>query len=149
MFPAGQADQVPVHGVPLGPRSVSWRPTAPHQLFWVEALDGGNPVAKVSHRDRLTSLDAPFTEKSREVFRAEHRIEPWRNAWGGNGGLLMLTQQERIRRWRHVWLLDVDRNTSRPWYDLDEDDRYGGPGVPLFRPLANGRLVLLPFEDHG
>jgi dipeptidyl aminopeptidase/acylaminoacyl peptidase len=136
------ADQVPIHGVPLGPRSVSWRPTAPHQLFWVEALDGGNPVAKASHRDRLLSLDAPFTEGPREVFRAEHRIEPWRSAWGEKGGLLMLTQQERIRRWRYVWLLDVDKNTSRLWYDLDEDDRYGDPGYPLFRPLAHGGMVL-------
>jgi len=135
------ADQVPVQGVALGPRSVSWRPTAPHQLFWVEALDGGNPVAKVSHRDRLMSLEAPFAGEPREVFRAEHRIEPWRNAWG-EGGLLMLTQQERIRRWRYVWLLDVDRGISRPWYDLDEDDRYGDPGLPLLRPLANGRYVL-------
>ena len=136
------ADQVPVHGVALGPREVSWRSTAPHQLFWVEALDGGNPVAKVSHRDRLMSLGAPFTEAPREVFRAEHRIEPWRNAWGESGGLLMLSQQERIRRWRYVWLLDVDQGTSRLWYDLDEDDRYGDPGYPLFRLLANGRPVL-------
>ena len=136
------ADQVPVQGVPLGPRSVSWRPTAPHQLFWVEALDGGNPMAKASHRDRLLSLDAPFTEEPREVFRAEHRIEPWRSAWAEKGGLLMLTQQERIRRWRYVWLLDVDKDTSRPWYDLDEDDRYGDPGYPLLRPLANGQWVL-------
>ena len=136
------ADQVPIHGVPLGPRSLSWRPTAPHQLFWVEALDGGDPVAKASHRDRLMSLGAPFTEEPREVFRAEHRIEPWRNAWSEQGGLLMLSQQERIRRWRYVWLLDVDKGTSRLWYDLDEDDRYGDPGYPLLRPLANGRLVL-------
>ena len=136
------ADGVPIHGVPLGPRSVSWRPTAPHQLFWVEALDGGNPVAKASHRDRLMSLDAPFTQNPREVFRAEHRIEPWRNAWGASDGLLMLSQQERIRRWRYVWLLDVDQNTSRLWYDLDEDERYGDPGFPLFRLLANGRPVL-------
>ena len=136
------ADQVPVHGVALGPRSVSWRSTALHQLFWVEALDGGNPVAKVSHRDRLMSLDAPFTDQPREVFRAEHRIEPWRNAWGESNGMLMLSQQERIRRWRYVWLLDVDQGTSRLWYDLDEDDRYGDPGYPLFRLLANGRPVL-------
>ena len=136
------ADEVPVHGVPLGPRSVSWRPTAPHTLFWVEALDGGNPVAKVSHRDRLMRLDAPFTAKAQEVFRARHRILPWRNAWAAEGGTLMLTQRERIRRWRYVWLLDVDRGTSRLWFDLDEGDRYGDPGYPLFRPLSNGRWVL-------
>lgn len=135
------ADQVPVHGVPLGPRSVSWRPTAPHQLFWVEALDGGDPMAKVPHRDRLMSLDAPFTAGPREVFRAEHRIVPELSAWG-DGGLLMLTQWERIRRWRYAWLLDVDKGTSRPWFDLDEDDRYGDPGSPLLRPLANGHMVM-------
>jgi dipeptidyl aminopeptidase/acylaminoacyl peptidase len=136
------ADEVPIHGVPLGPRSVSWRPTAPHTLFWVEALDGGNPVAKVSHRDRLIRLDAPFTAKPQEVFRARHRILPWRNAWAAEGGTLMLTQRERIRRWRYVWLLDVDKGTSRLWFDLDEGDRYGDPGYPLFRPLSNGRWVL-------
>ncbi len=136
------ANEVPIHGVPLGPRSVAWRPTTSHTLFWVEALDGGDPVAKVSHRDKLMRLDAPFTAEPHEVFRAEHRIQPWRNAWGAEGGMLMLTQRERIRRWRYVWLLDVDKGTSRLWFDLDEDDRYGNPGSPLFHLLPNGRRVL-------
>jgi len=136
------ANEVPIHGVPMGPRSVSWRPTAPHTLFWVEALDGGNPVAEVPHRDRLTRLDAPFTAEPQEVFRAEHRIQPWRTAWGAEDGTLMLAQRERIKRWRYVWLLDVDEGTSRLWFDLDEADRYGDPGNPVFRPLPNGRWVL-------
>ncbi|NIP82613.1 MAG: S9 family peptidase, partial [Gemmatimonadetes bacterium] len=50
------ADEVPTHGVPEGPRSVSWRATSPHTLYWVEALDGGDPVAEVPHRDRLMRL---------------------------------------------------------------------------------------------
>jgi len=136
------ANEVPIHGVPEGPRSISWRPTADHTLFWVEALDGGNPVAKVPHRDRLMCLDAPFNKEAQEIFRAEHRIQPWRNAWSAEGGTLMLTQQERMRRWRYVWLLDVDKGTSRLWFDLDEDDRYGDPGYPVFKPLPNGQWVL-------
>ena len=136
------ADAVPVHGVPLGPRSVSWRPTAPHSLFWVDALDGGNPVAEVSHRDRLMRLDAPFDVEPQEIFRAEHRIQPWRNAWGAEGGTLVLSEGERLRRWRYVWILDVDEGTSRLWFDLDEGDRYGDPGNPVFRQLPNGRWVL-------
>ena len=135
-------NEVPIHGVPMGPRSVSWRPTAPHTLFWIEALDGGNPVAEVPHRDRLMRLDAPFTAEPQEVFRAEHRIQPWRTAWGAEGGTLMLAQRERIKRWRYVWLLDVDEGTSRLWFDLDEADHYGDPGNPVFRPLPNGRWVL-------
>jgi dipeptidyl aminopeptidase/acylaminoacyl peptidase len=126
---------------------VAWRPTASHSLFWVEALDGGDPVAEVPYRDRLMRLDAPFNDEPEEVFRAEYRILPWRNAWGAEGGTLMLTQHERMRRWRYVWLLDVDEGTARPWFDLDEDDRYGDPGNPLLRPLPNGRMVLYQNGD--
>jgi dipeptidyl aminopeptidase/acylaminoacyl peptidase len=136
------ADEVPVAGVPMGPRSVSWRPTAPHTLFWVEALDGGDPLAEVSHRDRLMRLEAPFKGAAEEVFRAEHRILPYMNRWGEDDGLLMLTERERIRRWRYTWLLDVDKGTSRLWFDQDEDDRYGDPGSPLMRPLPNGSYVM-------
>ncbi|MDT8436262.1 MAG: prolyl oligopeptidase family serine peptidase [Gemmatimonadota bacterium] len=134
------ADAVPVHGVPLGPRGVSWRATAPHTLYWVEALDGGDPVAEVPHRDRLVRLSAPFTTEPEEAFRAEHRLVGGR-AWGEEG-TLMLTQRERIRRRLYVWLLDVDQDTSRLWFDIDEDDRYGDPGNPVFRPLPNGHWVM-------
>jgi len=136
------ANEVPAHGEPEGPRSVSWRPTAPHTLYWVEALDGGDPVAEVSHRDKLMFLEAPFKDEPKEVFRAEHRIQPWRFAWGAEDGMLMLTQRERIRRWRYVWLLDVDKGTSRQWFDLDESDRYNDPGSPVFQQLPNGKRVM-------
>jgi dipeptidyl aminopeptidase/acylaminoacyl peptidase len=141
------ANQVPTHGVRMGPRNATWRATAPHSLFWVEALDGGDPVAEVPHRDRLMRLDAPFTGKPTEVFRAEHRILPWMSAWGAEGGTFMLTQRERIRRWRYTWLLDVDEGTSRLWFDLNESDRYASPGYPLQRPLANGQQVLHQLGD--
>jgi len=136
------ADEVPIHGQPEGPRAVSWRATAPHEIYWVEALDGGDPVAEVPHRDRLMRLAAPFSGDAEEVLRAEHRILPWNMAWGAEGGTLMLTERERMRRWRYVWLLDVDEGTAEPWFDLNERDRYGDPGAPLMRPLANGRRVM-------
>jgi len=136
------ADEVPIHGVPLGARSVSWRATAPHTLFWVEALDGGDPVADVTHRDRLMRLEAPFTGDPEEVFKAKHRIMTWQLLWGAEGGTLMLTERERMRRWRYTWLLDVDEGTSRLWFDLNERDRYASPGYPLHRPLPSGHWVL-------
>ncbi|MBK7094920.1 MAG: S9 family peptidase [Saprospiraceae bacterium] len=135
------ADAVPVQGVPEGPRSVAWRATAPNTLFWVEALDGGNPVAEATHRDKLMSLDAPFTGISREIFRAEHRITG-SNAWGEKDGMLMLTQWERKKRWVYVWLLDVDKGTSRLWYDLNQSDSYNNPGEPLFKQLPDGEYVM-------
>jgi len=133
------ADAVPVHGVRTGPRMVFWRATAPHDLYWLEALDGGDPMAEVPHRDRLMILREPFTGEPSEVFRAGHRVSDV--AWG-TGGTLMLGQYERMRRWYHVWLLDVDEGTSRLWYDLDAGDSYGNPGYPVFTQLPNGEWVM-------
>lgn len=134
------ADQVPIHGVPEGPRGVSWRPTSPHELFWIEALDGGDPAADAPFRDRLMRLAAPFDGEPEEVFLAEHRA--WMEAWGAGAGTLLLGQWERMRRWQYFWLLDVETGTSRLWYDFDEDDRYGAPGNPVLRRLPDGGWVM-------
>ena len=139
------ADQVPTRGVRLGPRWVSWRPTADHSLYWIEALDGGDPMADAEHRDRIMRLDAPFTGEPEQVFDAEHRI---RGRTWGEGGTLMVTQRERIRRWRYTWLLDVDAGSAKLWFDRNEDDSYSSPGSPVMRPLANGRWVMHQSGDE-
>jgi dipeptidyl aminopeptidase/acylaminoacyl peptidase len=136
------ADEVPIHGVPLGPREVSWRATAPHDLYWIEALDGGNPVAEAEYRDRLMRMKEPFAGDPEEVFKAEHRIRDWSGNWGAEGGTIALLQFERIRRWAYVWLLDVDQGTSRIWYDLNVSERYNSPGSPVSRTLPNGQEVM-------
>ncbi|MCB9677981.1 MAG: S9 family peptidase [Alphaproteobacteria bacterium] len=135
------ADEVPIHGVPVGPRSVSWRATAPHTLYWIEALDGGNPVAEVPHRDRILRLEAPFTGEPVEVWKAQHRIVRW-NLWTADGDTMMVTERERMKRWQYTWLLDAGTGKTTKWYDLNENDRYASPGSPLRRPLENGRSVL-------
>ena len=141
------ADQVPTHGERTGPRQVTWRPTAPHTLYWLEALDGGDPVAEVPHRDRIMRLEAPFTGEPEEVFKAEHRILSWQ-AWTAEGSTMMVTQRERIRRWRHTWLVDADAGTSRLWFDLNERDSYASPGWPRMRQLDNGEWVLRQKGDE-
>ncbi|MEO1263920.1 MAG: prolyl oligopeptidase family serine peptidase [Bacteroidota bacterium] len=134
------ANEVPTMGVTTGPRSVSWQSTAPHTLFWVEALDGGNPMAEAEFRDRLMRWEAPFKGEPEEVFKAEHRIRG--TMWGQTDGMLVLYQRERMKRWRYVWLLDVNKGTSKLWFDLDENDRYNDPGYPLFTQLNNGKYVI-------
>ena len=133
------ANEVAIHGVPTGVRRVQWRPTAPSTLFWIEALDGGDPVAEAAHRDKIMSLKAPFNGKAEEVFKAEHRIQ-W-TSWGGADGMLMVFQRERMKRWRYVWMLDVDKGSSRLWFDGDEQDRYNDPGYPVYTQLENGKYV--------
>ena len=136
------ANEVPIHGVPEGPRSASWRATANAALIWLEALDGGNPINEATHRDKMMSLKAPFAGEPSEIFRAAHRIYGWN--WTPKGGTAVVYQRERERRWRHVWLVDVDKGakSARAWFDLSENDRYNDPGHAITAPLPNGRWVL-------
>lgn len=133
------ANEVPVQGVITGPRSVNWQPTAPHTLYWREALDGGDPMKEIDFRDRLMRWEAPFNGEPQEVYKAEHRIQG--AMWGQEDGMLMLSQRQRMKRRRYVWLLDVNTGDAKLWFDLDESDRYNDPGYPLFTQLKNGRSV--------
>ena len=56
------ADAVPVQGVATGPRSVSWRNTAPHEFYWVEALDGALPAEPVTVREHGMVLRADLLQ---------------------------------------------------------------------------------------
>ena len=134
------ANEVPVRGVITGPRSIFWQPTAPHTLYWREAMDGGDPMAQADFRDKLMRWEAPFNTTPEEVFKAEHRIQS--TLWGETDGMLMLYQRERMKRWRYVWLLDVNEGKSKLWFDLNENDRYNDPGRPIFTQLDNGKYAI-------
>ncbi|MGH7783042.1 MAG: S9 family peptidase, partial [Candidatus Binatia bacterium] len=62
-------DNLPVQGVPVGPRSLAWIPTEASTLMWVEALDGGDPRKKVTPRDRIMTLASPFSSQPAELMK--------------------------------------------------------------------------------
>ena len=141
------ADQVPIDGVPTGPRNYRWRPTAPATLVWVEALDGGDPKKKVPHRDRALMLKAPFTEAPGEIIKTEQRFAGAQ--WGEKGGLLLISDYERDRRWLKTVILDADKPSEppKPLWSRSIQDRYGDPGTPLTRVLPNGERAILLVGD--
>ncbi len=141
------ADRVPIDGVPAGPRSYQWRPTSPATLVWVEALDGGNPKEKVPHRDRVLMLEAPFSAASKELARTEHRFRGIQ--WGERAGLALVADYDRNRRWLRTFLLDADQPGSpgRLLWSRNVQDRYGDPGDPVTRTLANGYRAIMQSGD--
>lgn len=136
------ADEVPIQGVPKGPRNYAWRPSAPATLVWAEALDGGDPSTKVPHRDRLLMWDAPFTAQPTEILRLAERFAGM--VWGESGGLALVDEYDRERRWYRTFAIDADTPSTPPrvLWDLSANDRYGDPGTPVFRVLPNGQWVL-------
>lgn len=141
------ADQVPIQGVPEGPRDYRWIPTEPATLLWIEALDGGNPANKAEQRDRLVTRQVPPRLAMTELYRAPHRITGV--SCGERDGLLLVTEYERERRWRHVTALTADGSKPpRPLWDQSVNDRYADPGAPVMRVRPDGGSVLWQEGDN-
>lgn len=141
------ADEVPMRGVPTGPRSVEWRALKPATLIWVEALDEGNPEKKVPHRDKLMTLSSPFKEEPKEVLKIEHRYRGI--AWLKPEGTAFLTERDWKRRWRTTYLINVDNPEEAPKkiFDLSTQDRYNDPGDPVYTITPAGERILLQDKD--
>ncbi len=141
------ADQIPIEGVPTGPRGVHWRPTDPATLVWTEALDGGDPRRRVPHRDRVLASRAPFEGAPLELARTEHRFAGL--TWGERDGLALLDDYDRDRRWGRTFAIDADRpaEPARVIWDLSVQDRYRDPGRPLMRLRPTGHSAILQQGD--
>jgi len=141
------SDQVPSQGVPTGPREVAWQPLVPAALIWVEALDDGDPLKKVPHRDRLMTQVAPFSTAPRELLRITHRFSDL--DWTARPNLVLLTEYDRDRRWITTYILDLSdaEATRRTLFDLSSRDDYNAPGSPLYETRPDGQRVMLQDGD--
>ena len=138
---------VPIRGVRAGPRGVVWRPGVPATLVWVEALDGGDPRNQVDHQDRFVTLAAPFGGEPVELVRLAKRSGGI--LWDAAGGLALISEYDRERRWLKTWIVDAARPTAPPpkLRDRSAEYRYGDPGSPQLRPTSTGVIALLRRGD--
>ena len=139
------SDEVPRMGVPTGPRQVSWDERAPATLIWAEALDGGDPMASVPHRDAIMRTTAPFSAPPELVFKLTQRCIGWSSL--ERPGAMLVTERDRDRRWLTAWLADTaDPSRNKVIFDLSEDDAYADPGTPMMRLHPDGTRTI---RQHG
>jgi dipeptidyl aminopeptidase/acylaminoacyl peptidase len=141
------ADQVPIEGVPVGPREYHWRPAGPTTLVWAEALDEGDPRKKVSPRDRVLMLRAPFKGKAVELIKTEHRFTSAQ--WGERDGLVLISDYDRDQRRRRTFILNADNPAEQPRlvWNRNIRDQYNNPGTPVMRTLPGGQTAILQHND--
>lgn len=141
------SDDVPPQGVPIGPRAVAWQPLHPARLLWVEALDGGDPLKKVPHRDALFIADLADSAPPKEVLRIQHRFTGL--AWLPTPDHALLSEYDRDRRWRTVARLNLARaaETRKVLFDLSVSDVYRDPGQPLRTTRPDGQSVIIQDGD--
>lgn len=135
-------DQVPIEGVPTGPRNINWRPTEPATLVWLEALDGGDTKKKAEVRDRVVLLKAPFTNQPVELYKTQYRAG--RLAWLEKGGGVLISEQDRASRRTRTFLVNADNpaQAAKLIWNRSAQDRYNDPGQPAMKRLPNGQMVV-------
>ena len=134
-------DNLPVQGVSTGPRSSGWIPTEPSTLIWAEALDGGDPRKKITPRDKLMTLAAPFSEAPKELVRVEQRYQG--RAFGEKDGLMLFYDYDRDKQRRRIFMTDYrDPSNVKLISDLNVNDRYNDIGNPVTKLLPNGASVI-------
>ncbi|HEX2013160.1 MAG TPA: prolyl oligopeptidase family serine peptidase [Roseateles sp.] len=136
---------VAIDGALPGPRVFYASPTKDAAVYWVEALDGGNPNARVAFRDRVMRLDPPFSGEALEVQRMPHRFTRLRFLDDGQHALL--TETDRVRAWTRTYLLPLRGSQSKPLFEHSVRERYRHPGAPLMRTLPNGQSVIQSTRD--
>jgi dipeptidyl aminopeptidase/acylaminoacyl peptidase len=134
-------EEVSVGGVVTGPRQFWASPLADGAVYWVDALDGGDPRTKATQRDRLMRLDAPYSGQPVEAHRTAGRLTTLAFVDGSRRAIV--TDIDRDRAWLHADLVALDGSAApQRLQDRSLRDRYRDPGTPLTRTLANGRTVL-------
>jgi dipeptidyl aminopeptidase/acylaminoacyl peptidase len=139
-------DRVPLAGVRTGPRSYQWLPEKPATLVWAEALDGGDPKAKVPNRDSIKMIAAPFNSAPKEIFKTEERF---RNLTPLAGGMALVQDFERVKRIVRTLEINLDKpGAARVIFTLNERDAYHDPGTPVLKTTADGRREVIQSGDE-
>ena len=137
------AEEVPVDfsAVRTGPRNFGWRGDRPATAFWVEAQDKGDPRVQAEIRDRLYTLEAPFSVGPRELSATALRFSDVE--WGSDDVALVSESWWKTRRTR-TWRIHPGNPSAAPQLLVDRsfEDRYADPGRPETRRNQWGAEVL-------
>jgi dipeptidyl aminopeptidase/acylaminoacyl peptidase len=141
-----------------GMRQLSWRADKPATLFWLEALDQGDPEVKADFRDELFTVDAPFSGEKKSLLRMHNRFT---GVLWGNARLAVVSDFWWNTRNTKTYLVDPARGSgARIIADRNSQDRYRDPGqfdtclnsdgLDVLR-VENGKLFLVGdgFSSEG
>ena len=124
-----------------GKRGMSWRNDQPATLYFVTALDEGDPAKQVAFRDEVFTWSAPFTGDPVSLVKTPQRFSYL--IWGDNT-TAMVTEEWYDTRNTRTFLINPSNPAQAPKVidDRNSQDIYADPGH--FETIKNqyGRQVL-------
>ena len=128
--------------VQKGKRQLSWRDDQPATLFWVEALDGGDPAVEVAERDELFVWEAPFNDNAtRSILKTPQRFGGV--TWGTENMAIAYDSWYNTRNEKTYLFNPSDPSQPKVvLFDLNSQDAYSDPGSFHTKRNSYGRYVL-------
>ena len=123
-----------------GKRSMSWRADKPATLFFVEALDGGDPANKVAHRDALYTWEAAFNNTPELLTKTPQRFGGI--TWGDDETAIVYDQWYDTRNMKTYVINPSKKSALKTIWDRNYQDIYSDPGDFQTKKNEFGRHTL-------
>lgn len=130
-----------------GKRDMYWRDDKPSTLYYVEALDEGDPEKKVDFRDELFSWDAPFDKPAISLVKT---IQRFSDVQWGNETMAIVTDDWWNTRNTKTYLFNPSDPKQAPkvLFDRSSEDKYSDPGTFDMKKNQWGTYVLNLMKDE-
>ncbi|MBK7094210.1 MAG: S9 family peptidase [Saprospiraceae bacterium] len=124
-----------------GKRNMGWRADKPASLFFVVALDEGDPAQKVNFRDEIFSWDAPFGDEPESLVKTQQRFGGV--TWGDDNTAIVSDSWYDTRNVK-TYLINPSDPGQQPKiiFDRNYQDIYSDPGRFETRENEYARDVL-------
>lgn len=124
-----------------GKRNMSWRADKPASLYFVVALDEGDPAQKVDFRDEIFSWDFPFTDEPKSLAKTQQRFGGI--TWGDDKTAIVSDSWYDTRNVK-TYLINPTDPEQQPKiiFDRNYQDIYSDPGRFETRENEYARDVL-------
>jgi len=137
------SEEIPIgfNAVRKGPRSFSWRSDKGADLYWVEALDDGDPSKEVDFRDQLFHISEPFNGD--KIGSIKYKLR-YRNMLWGIENMAITNEYWWSTRQMITSLFNPDypEGSKKIIFDRSVEDKYNDPGLFQTKMNGNGHEVL-------
>ncbi|MCD6597609.1 MAG: prolyl oligopeptidase family serine peptidase [Bacteroidales bacterium] len=142
------AEEIPkgFGAVRTGPRSHRWRSDVPATVYWVEALDDGDPKKEADLRDQVYFFPAPFSGLPMKSVATQLRYS---GILWGNDKLAIISEYWRKTRESRTSFFNPAQPEGRlkTIFKLSSEDRYNDPGSFVTYRNSAGKRVLQPGKN--
>jgi len=134
-------DNIPVgfSSAIVGPRGHNWRADQPSTIYWIEALDNGDPKTKAELRDKVMMWNAPFSGSPTTLISLPLRYAGV--TWGNDKAAWVSEFWWTDRKTRTYQLEPSNPAKKKVVADRSSEDTYNDPGDPVLAASQFGTLV--------